>query len=209
MLLYKSLEEENMGLDIYKLKPTNEASDFYFIKDDNETNKYRAQLFVLFKDYVKKEKRNFINWEETFKSKYPDLNMNDYDLASIGEYYIFIKKGETDTKFYWGEEEEEQMASTGKVYFKDDELKLQEVDVEVLYAEETAYQRKSMTDEFYDNFIRSCWYVKNSSELNENESNDMVLTKDKFKEAQSYAQPNSPIKSWDFIEGKDFIYFSY
>lgn len=198
-----------MGLDIYKLKPIHEKSDFYFIKDYNETNKYRAQLFTIFKDFVKKEKRDFINWEETFKSKYPDLNINDYELACIGEYYIFRKKGSMDTSYYWGDEEEKQLESTGKVYFKDEELKLKQVEVEVLYAEESAYQRKSMTDEFYDNFIRSCWYVHNSSEINEEESNDIVLTADKFKKAQSYAQPNSPIKSWDFIEGKDFIYFSY
>lgn len=96
-----------------------------------------------------------------------------------------------------------------KVFFKDSGLVLEEMEVDVLYVKEVGYQRKSMNNDFYNNFIRSCWYINNSSDINEYESNDFVLSVDKFKEAQGYAGESSPIKSWDFVEGKDFIYFSY
>lgn len=82
-----------MGLDIYKLNPSHEKTDFYFIKDESaEENKYRSQLFLVFKDYLKKEKKDFISWKETFEKKYPDLNMDDYELSCISEYYIFREK---------------------------------------------------------------------------------------------------------------------
>ena len=59
-----------MGLDIYKLNPSHEKTDFYFIKDESaEENKYRSQLFLVFKDYLKKEKKDFISWKETFEKK--------------------------------------------------------------------------------------------------------------------------------------------
>lgn len=197
-----------MGLDIYKLNPSHEKTDFYFIKDESaEENKYRSQLFLVFKDYLKKEKKDFISWKETFEKKYPDLNMDDYELSCISEYYIFREKNSTDNPLSFDNENE--LISKNKVFFKDDELVLEEVEVDILYVKEVAYQRKSMLDGFYNNFIQSCWYVRNNSGISEYESNDFVLSADKFKEAQSYAGESSPIKSWDFVEGKDFIYFSY
>lgn len=197
-----------MGLDIYKLNPTHEITDFYFMKEeDSDDNKYRKQLFVIFKDYVKKVKKDFIAWKETFEKKYPDLNMDDYELACISEYYIFRKKDSTDNPLSFDDEDELEIKH--KVFFKDNELVLEELEVEVLYTKEVGYQRKSMNNDFYNNFIRSCWYVNNSSDVGEYESNDFVLSSDKFKEAQSYGSESSPIKSWDFVEGKDFIYFSY
>ena len=197
-----------MGLDIYKLNPSHEKTDFYFIKDESaEENKYRSQLFLVFKDYLKKEKKDFISWKETFDKKYPDLNMDDYELSCISEYYIFREKNSTDNPLSFDNENE--LISKNKVFFKDDELVLEEVEVDILYVKEVAYQRKSMLDGFYNNFIQSCWYVRNNSGISEYESNDFVLSEDKFKEAQSYGSEHSPIKSWEFVEGKDFIYFSY
>lgn len=197
-----------MGLDIYKLNPSHEKTDFYFIKDESaEENKYRGQLFLVFKDYLKKEKKDFISWKETFEKKYPDLNMDDYELSCISEYYIFREKNSTDNPLSFDNENE--LISKNKVFFKDDELVLEEVEVDILYVKEVAYQRKSMLDGFYNNFIQSCWYVRNNSGISEYESNDFVLSEDKFKEAQSYGSEHSPIKSWEFVEGKDFIYFSY
>lgn len=197
-----------MGLDIYKLNPSHEKTDFYFIKDESaEENKYRSQLFLVFKDYLKKEKKDFISWKETFEKKYPDLNMDDYELSCISEYYIFREKNSTDNPLSFDNENE--LISKNKVFFKDDELVLEEVEVDILYVKEEAYQRKSMLDGFYNNFIQSCWYVRNNSGISEYESNDFVLSEDKFKEAQSYGSEHSPIKSWEFVEGKDFIYFSY
>lgn len=197
-----------MGLDIYKLNPSHEKTDFYFIKDESaEENKYRSQLFLVFKDYLKKEKKDFISWKETFEKKYPDLNMDDYELSCISEYYIFREKNSTDNPLSFDNENE--LISKNKVFFKDDELLLEEVEVDILYVKEVAYQRKSMLDGFYNNFIQSCWYVRNNSGISEYESNDFVLSEDKFKEAQSYGSEHSPIKSWEFVEGKDFIYFSY
>lgn len=197
-----------MGLDIYKLNPSHEKTDFYFIKDESaEENKYRSQLFLVFKDYLKKEKKDFISWKETFEKKYPDLNMDDYELSCISEYYIFREKNSTDNPLPFDNENE--LISKNKVFFKDDELVLEEVEVDILYVKEVAYQRKSMLDGFYNNFIQSCWYVRNNSGISEYESNDFVLSEDKFKEAQSYGSEHSPIKSWEFVEGKDFIYFSY
>ncbi|EPP7233810.1 hypothetical protein ACTOJ1_000717 [Shigella flexneri] len=197
-----------MGLDIYKLNPSHEKTDFYFIKDESaEENKYRSQLFLVFKDYLKKEKKDFISWKETFEKKYPDLNMDDYELSCISEYYIFREKNSTDNPLSFDNENE--LISKNKVFFKDDELVLEEVEVDILYVKEVAYQRKSMLDGFYNNFIQSCWYVRNNSGISEYESNDFVLSEDKFKEAQSYGSEHSPIKSWEFVEGKDFIYFSY
>lgn len=197
-----------MGLDIYKLNPNHEKTDFYFIKDESaEENKYRSQLFLVFKDYLKKEKKDFISWKETFEKKYPDLNMDDYELSCISEYYIFREKNSTDNPLSFDNENE--LISKNKVFFKDDELVLEEVEVDILYVKEVAYQRKSMLDGFYNNFIQSCWYVRNNSGISEYESNDFVLSEDKFKEAQSYGSEHSPIKSWEFVEGKDFIYFSY
>ena len=197
-----------MGLDIYKLNPSHEKTDFYFIKDESaEENKYRSQLFLVFKDYLKKEKKDFISWNETFEKKYPDLNMDDYELSCISEYYIFREKNSTDNPLSFDNENE--LISKNKVFFKDDELVLEEVEVDILYVKEVAYQRKSMLDGFYNNFIQSCWYVRNNSGISEYESNDFVLSEDKFKEAQSYGSEHSPIKSWEFVEGKDFIYFSY
>lgn len=197
-----------MGLDIYKLNPSHEKTDFYFIKDESaEENKYRSQLFLVFKDYLKKEKKDFISWKETFEKKYPDLNMDDYELSCISEYYIFREKNSTDNTLSFDNENE--LISKNKVFFKDDELVLEEVEVDILYVKEVAYQRKSMLDGFYNNFIQSCWYVRNNSGISEYESNDFVLSEDKFKEAQSYGSEHSPIKSWEFVEGKDFIYFSY
>lgn len=197
-----------MGLDIYKLNPSHEKTDFYFIKDESaEENKYRSQLFLVFKDYLKKEKKDFISWKETFEKKYPDLNMDDYELSCISEYYIFREKNSTDNPLSFDNENE--LISKNKVFFKDDEIVLEEVEVDILYVKEVAYQRKSMLDGFYNNFIQSCWYVRNNSGISEYESNDFVLSEDKFKEAQSYGSEHSPIKSWEFVEGKDFIYFSY
>lgn len=197
-----------MGLDIYKLNPSHEKTDFYFIKDESaEENKYRSQLFLVFKDYLKKEKKDFISWKETFEKKYPDLNMDDYELSCISEYYIFREKNSTDNPLSFDNENE--LISKNKVFFKDDELVLEEVEVDILYVKEVTYQRKSMLDGFYNNFIQSCWYVRNNSGISEYESNDFVLSEDKFKEAQSYGSEHSPIKSWEFVEGKDFIYFSY
>lgn len=197
-----------MGLVIYKLNPSHEKTDFYFIKDESaEENKYRSQLFLVFKDYLKKEKKDFISWKETFEKKYPDLNMDDYELSCISEYYIFREKNSTDNPLSFDNENE--LISKNKVFFKDDELVLEEVEVDILYVKEVAYQRKSMLDGFYNNFIQSCWYVRNNSGISEYESNDFVLSEDKFKEAQSYGSEHSPIKSWEFVEGKDFIYFSY
>lgn len=197
-----------MGLDIYKLNPSHEKTDFYFIKDESaEENKYRSQLFLVFKDYLKKEKKDFISWKETFEKKYPDLNMDNYELSCISEYYIFREKNSTDNPLSFDNENE--LISKNKVFFKDDELVLEEVEVDILYVKEVAYQRKSMLDGFYNNFIQSCWYVRNNSGISEYESNDFVLSEDKFKEAQSYGSEHSPIKSWEFVEGKDFIYFSY
>lgn len=197
-----------MGLDIYKLNPSHEKTDFYFIKDESaEENKYRSQLFLVFKDYLKKEKKDFISWKETFEKKYPDLNMGDYELSCISEYYIFREKNSTDNPLSFDNENE--LISKNKVFFKDDEIVLEEVEVDILYVKEVAYQRKSMLDGFYNNFIQSCWYVRNNSGISEYESNDFVLSEDKFKEAQSYGSEHSPIKSWEFVEGKDFIYFSY
>lgn len=197
-----------MGLDIYKLNPSHEKTDFYFIKDESaEENKYRSQLFLVFKDYLKKEKKDFISWKETFEKKYPDLNMDDYELSCISEYYIFREKNSTDNPLSFDNENE--LISKNKVFFKDDELVLEEVEVDILYVKEVAYQRKSMLDGFYNNFIQSCWYVRNNSGISEYESNDFVLSEDKFKEAKSYGSEHSPIKSWEFVEGKDFIYFSY
>lgn len=197
-----------MGLDIYKLNPSHEKTDFYFIKDESaEENKYRSQLFLVFKDYLKKEKKDFISWKETFEKKYPDLNMDDYELSCISEYYIFREKNSTDNPLSFDNENE--LMSKNKVFFKGDELVLEEVEVDILYVKEVAYQRKSMLDGFYNNFIQSCWYVRNNSGISEYESNDFVLSEDKFKEAQSYGSEHSPIKSWEFVEGKDFIYFSY
>lgn len=197
-----------MGLDIYKLNPSHEKTDFYFIKDESaEENKYRSQLFLVFKDYLKKEKKDFISWKETFEKKYPDLNMDDYELSCISEYYIFREKNSTDNPLSFDNENE--LILKNKVFFKDDELVLEEVEVDILYVKEVAYQRKSMLDGFYNNFIQSCWYVRNNSGISEYESNDFVLSEDKFKEAQSYGSEHSPIKSWEFVEGKDFIYFSY
>lgn len=197
-----------MGLDIYKLNPSHEKTDFYFIKDESaEENKYRSQLFLVFKDYLKKEKKDLISWKETFEKKYPDLNMDDYELSCISEYYIFREKNSTDNPLSFDNENE--LISKNKVFFKDDELVLEEVEVDILYVKEVAYQRKSMLDGFYNNFIQSCWYVRNNSGISEYESNDFVLSEDKFKEAQSYGSEHSPIKSWEFVEGKDFIYFSY
>lgn len=197
-----------MGLDIYKLNPTHETTDFYFMKDeDSDDNKYRKQLFVIFKDYVKKVKKDFINWKETFEKKYPDLNMDDYELACISEYYIFRKNDSNDNPLSFDDEDKLEMKN--KVFFKDNELVLEEIEVDIIYTKEVGYQRKSMNNDFYNNFIRSCWYINNSSDVSEYESNDFVLSADKFKEAQSYAGESSPIKSWDFVEGKDFIYFSY
>lgn len=197
-----------MGLDIYKLNPSHEKTDFYFIKDESaEENKYRSQLFLVFKDYLKKEKKDFISWKETFEKKYPDLNMDDYELSCISEYYIFREKNSTDNPL--SVDNENELISKNKVFFKDDELVLEEVEVDILYVKEVAYQRKSMLDGFYNNFIQSCWYVRNNSGISEYESNDFVLSEDKFKEAQSYGSEHSPIKSWEFVEGKDFIYFSY
>ena len=197
-----------MGLDIYKLNPSHEKTDFYFIKDESaEENKYRSQLFLVFKDYLKKEKKDFISWKETFEKKYPDLNMDDYELSCISEYYIFREKNSTDNPLSFDNENE--LISKNKVFFKDDELVLEEVEVDILYVKEVAYQRKSMLDGFYNNFIQSCLYVRNNSGISEYESNDFVLSEDKFKEAQSYGSEHSPIKSWEFVEGKDFIYFSY
>lgn len=184
-----------MGLDIYKIRPTQEKTSFSFEQDGENENKYKNQLFLNFKDFIKKENREFILWIPTFSKKYPELNLEDYELACISDnLYEFCQK--------------EQPQSV-KISFSDKDLILEDREIDVIYFEEIEYQRKLMTSDFYNKFITPCWYIDNSSNINEYESNDFVLTADKFKEAQSYAEINSPIKSWNFVEGQDIIYFSY
>jgi len=46
--------------------------------------------------------------------------------------------------------------------------------------------------------------------LSEDDSNEVITTKEKFEEAKAFLlEDDCPMSKWDFIEGKHFIYFSY
>jgi len=82
--------------------------------------------------------------------------------------------------------------------------------VKVLKGKEVKYQRKCMSDGFYTKFVSGCWYIDNNTELSEDDSNDIVSSYDKFEEAKQYlSDKECSMNSWEFIEGKHFIVFSY
>ena len=184
-----------MGLDIYKVKPTLEKTPFGVQNDGLYPNKYVNQLFEDFKQFIVKEEKEYILWADTFAKRSPDLILEEYEHAFISDEdeYVFEKKDNKDET----------------ISFKEEELVLEKRQVDVIYFQNLAYQRKCMTREFFDKFVASCWYTENESTLSEYESNDLVLSNEKFKELQSYATEGAAIKDWSFIEGEEIIYLSY
>jgi len=183
-----------MGLDIYKMKPVKHKTDFSLSNDEDLINRYRKQVFEDFKSFIVKEQQEFILWIPTFANKNPNLSFEDYELNMIsGQEYTFIHKDK----------------SKDELIIKESELVTEMRDVEVIYFEEEAYQRNSMGQDFYDKFIQPCWYISNGSGVSEEESNDIILSAEKFKEFQSYAQARANVKEWDFVEGQHIIYLSY
>lgn len=183
-----------MGLDIYKMKPVKHKTDFSLSNDEDMINRYRKQVFEVFKSFIVKEQQEFILWDKTFANKKPDLSFDDYELNMIsGQEYTFIHKDK----------------SKDELIIEESELVTEMREVEVIYFEDEDYQRNNMGRDFYDKFIQPCWYVSNDSGLSEEESNDIILSAEKFKEFQSYAESAAKVKGWDFVEGQHIIYLSY
>lgn len=183
-----------MGLDIYKMKPVKHKTDFSLSNDEELTNRYYKQLFEDFKSFIVKEQQQFILWTPTFENKNPNLSFEDYELKMISdEEYTFVHKDE----------------GNDEIIIKESELVTEMREVEVIYFEEEAYQRNSMGQDFYDKFIQPCWYISNGSSVSEEESNDIILSAEKFEEFQSYAKAGAAVRNWDFVEGQHIIYLSY
>lgn len=183
-----------MGLDIYKMKPVKHKTDFSLSNDEDLVNRYHKQVFEDFKSFILKEDQEFILWIPTFANKNPNLSFDDYELSIIsGKEYTFFHKED---------------GHDGLV-FKQDDLVTETRQIDVIYFEEKDYQRNGMGNGFYNDFIMPCWYITNDSSLTEEESNDIILSAEKFKKFKSFALKGSRVKEWEFVEGQHIIYLSY
>jgi hypothetical protein len=81
---------------------------------------------------------------------------------------------------------------------------------ETLYGIEVEYQRKCMNTEFFTEVLSGCWYVDDNTEVSKDDSLEAVTTKEEFDKIKEYVSSDDcPLNNWEFVEGENFIYFSY
>jgi len=200
-----------MGLDIMMYEVVREkdecgagnASEFILYPETK--NKSELRLFEKFKDFVFKKKGVEYLDIEKFKK---DNNIDGYEIVeqrwngddSTLTFMRYNDDGELDT-------------STEKVVAKVKDIPVIIRDDTVLKACEVKYQRKGMNKRFYTEVLAGCWYIDNNTDKSDEDSLDFVTTKEEFEKIKQYVEVSdeydNSILSWNFVEGKHFIYFSY
>ena len=196
-----------MGLDIYKYRlaePGEESDDFReLIKEDfGGTNKAMNEFFERFKDKTVEVENTFYNVKEWFDNK--KLDYRDYVCVETE----YGPSGAIGTYAKVDDNKDIDYDNTIKVVFSDlSEYKKSQQAIRVI---ETDYQRKGMNKDFYTKFLSGCWYISTETELSEDDSKDIIFTKSDFEKAKEFLQSDEGgMAEWDFIEGRDAIYFSY
>lgn len=193
-----------MGLDImmYKVIRKEEVepdSEIVMTFSSDETNKSILELKEKFIDRISKVTNEYLDIEKAeelgiIPKGYVNTGM------SIGQKGTFLRFADPDED---GDED-----TSIEVNYED--IPTYEREDEVLYGHEIEYQRKCMSDKFYTDFLSGCWYMPGESDRSYDDSNEVISTKKKFDEARKYLLENScPMMRWDFVEGENFIYFSY
>lgn len=181
-----------MGLDIYKYRVVKGCSDDVgFTLNNNEENKSVLALFEKFEEFS-----FIINVEYySFSSAFNDIGLDicDYEWTMQDGKGYYFEHNVTREKVLLDYYTLEKYTYTEKE--------------KALTVEEVAYQRKGVTDEFFDKFYGNCWYVSNNSFIEDGQKNIFIIDNEMLKKAQQYCEDDYPFKSW-VLGDDEFVYFS-
>ena len=222
-----------MGLDIYKYRPIMEKTKDHYITLDKNL-KASVRMFDKFKNFIQLEDEEFLDLDLYFEKRGLDFSnykfeystgltgakeqvlaeLNDSRADSINnvEFIDIMDRGNTEQKFI-GYLVFSNIKTGAFVLFEEDVLPIKVIQEQVIYVEETGYQRKGMNRSFYTEFLSGCWYVDNDSKINEEDSLDVLSSKEEFDKMKEYVVIEDgyflPIMEWDFKEGEDIVWLSY
>ncbi len=171
-----------------------------------DTNKSRIATFEAFKDKAFDVENEYLDIEKYKK----DNGYEDYEMVaqSYGEKSIgTLLKREDDGSLDYDNGDTVEINLDYVPLFIENERRLDVCEV--------GYQRKGMKKNFYSDFIAGCWYVTENTELEEDDSLDIIYKKEDFDRLKTYLDIQDdgrdyryPMETWGFEEGKHIIYLS-